>query len=173
MTYCENVTCSKGEASGYEWSRDIPVDVIIIFKGQLSILLRLTEFVLNRKLSKSSSKVCAEIFPCAVQDSFEGATLLNLRRIPGASVMCRAWHNLVHTLTGYEPFAFTSPKAMSGQDACGPDSELHPTATTIIIPFKGSPLSLPSRSDTRYTECLDIVNIHIQSVLRLIHSSDL
>jgi hypothetical protein len=26
-----------------------------------------------------------------------------------------------------------------------------------IIPFMASPLSLPSRSDTRYTECIDIV----------------
>jgi hypothetical protein len=29
-------------------------------------------------------------------------------------------------------------------------------------------LSLPSRSDTRYTQCIDIVYIHIESALRLI-----
>ena len=40
-----------------------------------------------------------------------------------------------------------------------------------IIQLMGSPLSLPSRSDTRYSECVDIVYIHIQGVLIL--SSDL
>ena len=40
-----------------------------------------------------------------------------------------------------------------------------------IIQLMGSPLSLPSRSDTRYSECIDIVYIHIQGVLIL--SSDL
>ena len=32
---------------------------------------------------------------------------------------------------------------------------------------------MPSRSDTRYNVCIDMVYIHIQSVLRLTHSSDL
>jgi hypothetical protein len=31
-----------------------------------------------------------------------------------------------------------------------------------------SDLELPSRSDTRYIECIDMVYIHIQSVLRLV-----
>ena len=48
------------------------------------------------------------------------------------------------------------------------------TAKTINNPvYMGSPLSLSSRSDTSHTECIGIVSLHIQSVLRLIQSSDL
>jgi hypothetical protein len=43
----------------------------LIFKGQLSILLRLTEFVRNRKLSKLSNNAIAELLHALIRDAPE------------------------------------------------------------------------------------------------------
>jgi hypothetical protein len=58
-----------------------------IFKGQLSILLRLTEFVGDRKISELSNKVIAETSHALIRGAPEQQCSLGPPRIRGASAM--------------------------------------------------------------------------------------